>query len=183
MKNHPKYQVFQYALCGINESHPIQIANFYSDNKLHLANSMPIRPAEFYEESYWSKSIRNYHSEFQVFTAFRLVVLDQIKVIATINCDQIVRGPFQACYLGYCLDKQYEGKGIIHHSLKHIINYLFDEKKINRIMANYIPNNNRSENVLQKLGFEKEGYAKNYLKINGLWQDHILTSLVNKECI
>lgn len=50
-------------------------------------------------------------------------------------------------------------------------------------MANYIPSNIRSENVLQKLGFEKEGYAKKYLKINGLWQDHILTSLVNKENI
>ena len=142
---------------------------------------MPIRPPEFYEKNHWQQSIQNYHSEFNEFKAFRLVVLDQTQVIATINCDQIIRGPFQACYLGYCLDKNYEGKGIIGRSLEPIIRYLFEVKEINRIMANYIPNNLRSENVLQKLGFEKEGYAKKYLKINGLWQDHILTSLVNKD--
>lgn len=183
MENHPSYQVFQYHLCGIHKSQAIELANFYNKNKAYLANSMPIRPLEFYEPNYWDLSIQKYYSEFNEFNAFRLVVLDEKKVIATINCDQIIKGPFQACYLGYCLDKDYEGKGIVGTSLKYIITYLFREKKLNRIMANYIPNNQRSENVLMKLGFEKEGYAKKYLKINGTWQDHVLTSLVNQEKI
>lgn len=75
---------------------------------------MPIRPSEFYEPNYWDLSIQKYYSEFKEFNAFRLVVLDEKKVIATINCDQIIKGPFQACYLGYCLDKDYEGRGIVH---------------------------------------------------------------------
>ena len=43
-------------------------------------------------------------------------------------------------------------------------------------MAAYIPRNNKSGNVLSKLGFVKEGEAKAYLYINGGWEDHILTS-------
>lgn len=45
-------------------------------------------------------------------------------------------------------------------------------------MVNYIPSNIRSERVLLKLGFEKEGLAKSYLKIAGKWQDHILTAKI-----
>lgn len=47
-------------------------------------------------------------------------------------------------------------------------------------MANYMPHNRRSGNVLKSLGFNIEGYARDYLYINGYWEDHILTSLTNK---
>ena len=50
---------------------------------------------------------------------------------------------------------------------------------MHRIMANYMPHNQRSGNLLKKLGFVVEGYARDYLLINGKWEDHILTSLNN----
>jgi ribosomal-protein-alanine N-acetyltransferase len=46
-------------------------------------------------------------------------------------------------------------------------------------MANYIPCNERSARVLKRLGFEVEGYARDYLFLAGNWQDHVLTSLIN----
>lgn len=46
-------------------------------------------------------------------------------------------------------------------------------------LANYIPDNQRSGRVLERLGFEQEGFAKDYLEINGKWADHILTALTN----
>jgi ribosomal-protein-alanine N-acetyltransferase len=46
-------------------------------------------------------------------------------------------------------------------------------------MANYMPHNRRSGNVLKRLGFVVEGYARDYLMINGKWEDHIFTSLIN----
>ncbi|EFE23404.1 hypothetical protein EDWATA_01566, partial [Edwardsiella tarda ATCC 23685] len=46
---------------------------------------------------------------------------------------------------------------------------------------NYMPHNQRSGALLQRLGFEKEGYAKNYLLINGKWQDHVLTALTTPD--
>lgn len=59
------------------------------------------------------------------------------------------------------------------------IKYAFHELDLNRIMANYMPSNERSGILLRKLGFSEEGLAKKYLKINGRWEDHVLTSLVN----
>ena len=59
------------------------------------------------------------------------------------------------------------------------LKYAFNELELNRVMANYMPGNERSGNLLKKLGFSEEGLAKKYLKINGRWEDHVLTSLVN----
>jgi ribosomal-protein-alanine N-acetyltransferase len=57
---------------------------------------------------------------------------------------------------------------------------MFETQNIHRIMANYMPSNERSARLLQKLGFIIEGHAKKYLLINGQWEDHILTSLTNE---
>lgn len=59
---------------------------------------------------------------------------------------------------------------------------IFQTHGLHRIMANYQPANTRCEKLLQRLGFEKEGLAKSYLKINGCWADHVLTSLINPQC-
>ena len=102
---------------------------------------------------------------------------DPEKLIGMINFTQIFRGGFQACYLGYKIDKEFEGKGYMFKALKKGIEYMFGKEKIHRIMSNFMPHNDRSASVLLRLGFVIEGYAKNYLKINGEWQDHILTAL------
>jgi [ribosomal protein S5]-alanine N-acetyltransferase len=59
------------------------------------------------------------------------------------------------------------------------IKYVFNTMQCHRIQANYMPRNRKSGNLLAKLGFRVEGDAKDYLLINGVWEDHILTSLTN----
>jgi len=63
--------------------------------------------------------------------------------------------------------------------LEGAIHYMFTDQAIHRVMANYIPGNERSEKLLSRLGFEREGLAKSYLQIDGRWRDHVLTSKVN----
>ncbi|BBN52682.1 hypothetical protein TRE132_08070 [Pseudomonas chlororaphis subsp. aurantiaca] len=67
----------------------------------------------------------------------------------------------------------------MHEALQTAIGHMFDELKLHRIMANYIPDNQRSAALLERLGFEREGYARAYLQIAGRWQDHVLTARVN----
>ena len=95
------------------------------------------------------------------------------------NFSEIVRGLFQACYLGYALAENVQGKGIMTEALETGLKYMFEVARLHRIMANYMPSNARSAKVLERLGFTLEGRAKDYLFINGRWQDHILTSLTN----
>ncbi|MGL5727678.1 MAG: GNAT family N-acetyltransferase, partial [Plesiomonas sp.] len=83
-------------------------------------------------------------------------------------------------YLGYSLGKQFVGKGLMYEALKESNRYMLEKQHLHRIMANYMPHNQRSGNLLTRLGFEREGYAKEYLLINGMWQDHIMTALTNR---
>jgi ribosomal-protein-alanine N-acetyltransferase len=66
-------------------------------------------------------------------------------------------------------------------ALQASIAYMFHEQDLHRIMANHVPENVRSAALLQRLGFEREGYAREYLKINGIWRDHVLTALVKPD--
>jgi len=102
-------------------------------------------------------------------------------VIGFVNFTQIFYGAFKACYLGYKIDFQYQGKGLMQEALKCAIDFMFEKQDLHRIMANYMPANIRSGKVLAKLGFLIEGYAKNYLLINNTWEDHILTALSREQ--
>jgi ribosomal-protein-alanine N-acetyltransferase len=103
------------------------------------------------------------------------------EVIGECSFTNIIQGPFKACYLGFSLGSEYQGLGFMHEALQVAIPDIFESHGLHRIMANFQPCNYRSEKLLHRLGFEREGLAKEYLKINGKWADHVLTSLLNLE--
>lgn len=104
---------------------------------------------------------------------------DTSDLVGSCNFTNIVRGPFQACFLGFSVDADYEGGGYMQEMLEPAITYVFEVTGLHRVMANYMPSNIRSAHLLKKLGFEQEGFARSYLKINGRWEDHVLTARVN----
>lgn len=102
-------------------------------------------------------------------------------IIGAVNFSNFVRGAFQGCHLGYAIDQEHEGKGLMYEALRLAIPYAFTELGMHRIMVNYLPHNARSATLLARLGFVAEGYARKYLLLGGQWQDHVLTSLVNDD--
>jgi len=100
-------------------------------------------------------------------------------VIGTIRFSQIFRGAFQACYLGFGLAQSAVGQGLMQEALSTAITHQFESLHLHRIMANYLPRNQRSGKLLQRLGFVIEGTARDYLQINGRWEDHVLTAKTN----
>jgi ribosomal-protein-alanine N-acetyltransferase len=102
-------------------------------------------------------------------------------ILGICNLTNIVRGAFQACHLGYSLDKDQQGKGLMSEALTLAIQYAFSELRLHRIEANYLPTNVRSANLLRRHGFDVNGYARDYLYIDGGWKDHVLTSLSNPD--
>lgn len=103
------------------------------------------------------------------------------RLIGHVNFGCIVRGFFQSCFLGYKLDKDEINRGYMTEALESAIKYLFGEWKLHRIEANVMPWNKRSLRVLEKLGFENEGYARKYLQIRGVWEDHIHMVRLNED--
>ena len=157
------------------------IVEFYRENENHLERWDPKKPEGFFTKEYWSEKVQVAQNEWLEKSSLRLVIrkVETQKIIGFITFSSFERGPFQACRLGYKIHHEVEDKGYMSESLKEATRYLFEEMNFHRIEANYIPDNERSGKLLERLGFVKEGIAKNYLLINGQWQDHILTSLTN----
>jgi ribosomal-protein-alanine N-acetyltransferase len=102
-------------------------------------------------------------------------------MLAGCNFTNIVRGPLQACYLGYSVDQAHQGQGLMREVVQAGIGYMFGAQGLHRIMANHMPSNVRSEKLLRALGFEREGYARAYLHIAGRWEDMVLNALLNPQ--
>ncbi len=90
-----------------------------------------------------------------------------------------MKGAFEACHLGFSLAESAQGRGLMKKTLEITNRYCFEQMGLHRIMANHLPSNVRSERLLESLGFEREGYAREYLKIAGAWEDHVLRALIN----
>ncbi len=156
-----------------------RLADYYSSNAHHFYLWEPIREAEYYSEASMEVRLSEFEEQHRGANAAHFIGLDGGTVIAHCSLTNIVYGPFRACYMGYGVSKKFEGTGTMSKLCQAAIKYAFDELELNRVMANYMPGNERSGNLLKKLGFSEEGLAKKYLKINGRWEDHVLTSLVN----
>jgi ribosomal-protein-alanine N-acetyltransferase len=150
-------------------------------NKDYLAPWEPSRAEDFFSREEIDLRIKSALLRFKQRSACQLVILNKAEdeVLGVCNFSNMTHIATQSCHLGYSVGQQHVGQGIMHEALTHAIHYVFQHYPIHRINANYLPHNLRSANVLAKLGFAIEGFAKSYLKINGVWQDHVLTALIN----
>lgn len=160
--------------------------DYYLRNREHHALCQPRRRDDFYGLESISERIaagqKNFERGGEIWLVIQLRDGDRAtKIIGDLALSQVARGPFQAAYLGYKLDKDHVGMGYMHEALQAILTHAFEEQKLHRIMANYSPANLRSAAVLKKLGFVVEGYARDYLFLNDRWEDHILSSITNSK--
>jgi [ribosomal protein S5]-alanine N-acetyltransferase len=159
------------------------MVDFLQQNSERFAPWDPPAPDAHCTIAYWEAHTAKSLSDITDGSAVRFVLcpLDApTRIIGSANYSQISRGPFQAAFLGYKIAAEAEGKGLMHEALQATNGYMFDTLRLHRIHANYLPQNVRSGRLLARLGFTIEGYAKNYLFINGAWRDHVLTSLTNQ---
>ena len=158
------------------------ILAYYRENQAHLAPFEPLKLPEFYTADCWQQALSQRLTETQEDRSLKLFLfLNQPphSLIGSLNFSNFSRGVFQNCSVGYSLAKSYEGQGYMREALQISIDHVFSRLRFHRIEANYLPHNQRSGNLLKRLGFTVNGYAPDYLYIAGRWQDHILTSLVN----
>ena len=159
------------------------MARFLHDNfDGHLERWSPPAASAFFTEAFWRDRLAIAVEEFHAGRAARFVLQPgaaEGPVVGTCNYTNIVRGPFLACHLGYQIARTHEGQGLMAEALRATNDFVFREMRLHRIMANYRPENERSGRLLERLGFAREGFAKDYLFIDGAWRDHVLTALVN----
>jgi ribosomal-protein-alanine N-acetyltransferase len=93
-------------------------------------------------------------------------------LVGVININEIVRGPAQSAFLGYYAFEPHAGHGYMREALAQVIALAFGDYGLHRLEANIQPGNARSIQLVQRLGFKREGFSPRYLKIGGKWRDH-----------
>jgi [ribosomal protein S5]-alanine N-acetyltransferase len=162
------------------------VAGYYRDNREHLEEWEPKRTEEFFTDAFWSTLLAKDGAEARAGRQLRLFFFDRAdpdRVIGTANFSHIVRGVLHGCVLGYSVGARDAGRGFMREGLTSAIGYMFQNRGLHRIEANYMPHNVRSGRLLRTLGFTVEGYARDYLLIAGRWEDHVLTSLTNQHWV
>jgi ribosomal-protein-alanine N-acetyltransferase len=100
-------------------------------------------------------------------------------LVGGITLSNIRRGVAQMGSVGYWCGKPHARNGYTLDAVKTLIGFAFRSLALHRLEAACLPQNDPSRRLLGKAGFVEEGYAKAYLKINGVWRDHVLFGLTS----
>ncbi|WEN16609.1 GNAT family N-acetyltransferase [Rhodanobacter sp. AS-Z3] len=157
-----------------------KLLRFRVENRAHLAPWEPLREESHYTLETCLKAIADGQEAVRLDRGYAFVVLspDEARLLASFTLSHVMRGPFQACLLGYGVAADQQGQGLMREALEAGLAWAFGELGLHRVMANYLPRNERSARLLERLGFEREGWARAYLRIAGQWQDHVLTAKI-----
>ena len=98
-----------------------------------------------------------------------------------LTLSNVRRGVTQAAALGYWLGAPHIGKGYMSRAVSMATQYAFTDLSLHRVEAACLPSNRPSIAVLSRNGFQNEGLARRYLRINGEWRDHLLFSLLSDD--
>jgi [ribosomal protein S5]-alanine N-acetyltransferase len=89
-----------------------------------------------------------------------------------LNVSEIARGPFQSAYLGFGGVAEFAGQGYMTEGLRLVVRDAFMRLRLHRLEANIQPGNRASIALVERCGFQREGFSPGYLKIGGRWRDH-----------
>lgn len=110
------------------------------------------------------------------FFVFRL---NDDALVGGITLSNIRRGVAQMGSVGYWCGKPYVRNGYTLDAVWALVGFAFRSLALHRLEAACLPHNDASRRLLGKAGFVEEGYARAYLKINGVWRDHVLFGLTS----
>lgn len=108
--------------------------------------------------------------------AYSLFVVDARTdaLLGGLTLGLVRRGVAQACTLGYWMGERHAGKGHMSEAVRGALRFAFHDLALHRVEAACLPSNEPSRRLLERVGFQHEGLARAYLRINGLWADHLL---------
>jgi ribosomal-protein-alanine N-acetyltransferase len=134
---------------------------YVTNNREHLAPWEPLRKDEYFTREFWFDRLSSAAEEFSSNRSLLLVLVDRADpsgpFVGQVHFSNITYGAFQAAHLGYSLDYRATGKGLMTEALTSAIKYVFEEMNLHRVMANYMPGNEKSAKLLERLGFSVEG--------------------------
>jgi ribosomal-protein-alanine N-acetyltransferase len=147
-----------------------------AESRDHLVPWEPEWSSDELTRSSYKMRLRHYEKELidQAGYAFFLFREHDGALLGGITMTNVRRGVTQSAAIGYWVGRAYTGHGYMTAAVRLCCSFAFDGLRLHRVEAACLPTNAASIRVLEKSGFSYEGLGRKYLKINGIWQDHLL---------
>ncbi|WP_296814659.1 GNAT family protein [Brevundimonas sp.] len=142
----------------------------------------PAWPEDDLTRQAYKRRLAIYAREMDLGTAYPFFVFrdEDDVLVGGVTLSNIRRGVADTGTLGYWIGQPYVRQGHASAAVGAVTRFAFDRLNLHRVEAACLPSNAGSRGVLQRCGFELEGRARAYLKINGEWRDHLLFGLVRE---
>lgn len=136
----------------------------------------PTWPADDLTRGAFRRRLKRYAEDQRGDLAYAFLIFrsDDGAMVGGLTLANIRRGVAQAGSIGYWVGAPFARKGYMTAAVRALIPFCFGTLRLHRLEAACIPSNAASVALLEKAGFQREGYARSYLCINGIWQDHLL---------
>ena len=143
----------------------------------------PAWPEDDLTRAAYRRRLAIYQREMELGGAYPFFVFreEDDALVGGVTLSNIRRGVAETGTLGYWIGQPYVRRGYATAAVRAMCAFAFDRLKLHRVEAACLPSNAGSRAVLTNSGFELEGQARAYLKINGAWRDHLLFGLVRDE--
>lgn len=146
------------------------------ESRAFLTPWEPTWPADDLTRSSFRRRVKRYSEDQRADLAYAFFVFrnPDDTLVGGLTLANIRRGCAQAGSLGYWMGAPYARQGYMSAAVSAVVPFAFETLKLHRIEAACIPGNVASIRLLERAAFKREGYARQYLCINGIWQDHLL---------
>ena len=136
----------------------------------------PTWPEDDLSRGAFRRRIRRYAEDLRTDQSYAFLIVrnSDNAIVGGLTIANIRRGVAQAGSLGYWMGLPFARQGYMTAAVQAVIPFAFATLRLHRLEAACIPTNAGSIRLLEKTGFVREGYAREYLCINGIWQDHLL---------
>ncbi len=155
-------------------------AELRAESRDFLGPWEPLWAADELTRASFRRRVRHYLRDLREDMGYALFIfgVDSGTLLGGLTLCNVRRGVTQACTLGYWVGAPYARQGFMTAAVRAVIPFVFDSLELHRLEAACLPTNTASIKLLEKAGFRHEGLARRYLRINGVWQDHLLYALL-----
>jgi ribosomal-protein-alanine N-acetyltransferase len=136
----------------------------------------PTWPADDLTRASFRRRIKRYSEDQRLDMAYPFFIFRKSDgaLVGGLTLSNVRRGCAQAGSLGYWMGASFARQGHMTSAVAAVLPFAFATLRLHRVEAACIPANAASIRLLEKTGFRREGYARQYLCIDGIWQDHLL---------
>jgi ribosomal-protein-alanine N-acetyltransferase len=149
----------------------------------HLTIWEPQWARDELSRSAFRRRLRQYQRELREDQGYAFLIFRSADatLLGGLSISNVRRGVAQAASIGYWIGVPHIRRGHMSDAVKACLPFAFNTLGLHRLEAACLPHNVPSQRVLEKAGFKREGMARRYLKINGVWQDHDLFALLQDD--